>query len=160
MKNLKKFGVYNEAKMFDDHLELIQHSDQYLKDIYYDRPASWKKKFSEIINSDASYRSMGYSLISLKEEVEKDRKNLENFKEDVRSHIKEMDEIYQKSGQLSPKDEESYDILERLDDKIGEYLDYIEQYEEDVQGLSDSFISVDDSVRYLSKFDFKIEYFQ
>ena len=160
MKNLKKFGVYNEAKMFDDHLELIQHSDQYLKDIYYDRPASWKKKFSEIINSDSSYRSMRYSLTSLKEEVEKDRKNLENFKEDVRSHIKELDEIYQKSGQLSPKDEESYDILEKLDDKIGEYLDYIEQYEEDVQSLSDSFINVDDSIRYLSKFDFKISYFQ
>ena len=158
MKHLKKFEQCNEAKMFDDHNDLIKHSEMYFKEIYIERPAQWKKKLKEILESDGSYRSMGYSIMTLIEEVSKDLSNLNNFSEDIGAHIRELDEIYQKSQQLSPEDEKAYDVLEDLDYRVGKYIDFIEQYIDDLQSLSESLINIDEKIGYLMKLDFKSFY--
>ena len=158
MKHIKEFTQCNEAKMFDDHKDLIKHSEMYFKEIYIERPTQWKKKLKEIIESDGSYRSMGYSIMTLIEEVSKDLSNLNNFSQDIKAHIKELDEIYQTSQQLSPADEKAYDELEELDYRVGNYEDFIEQYIEDLQSLSESLINVDEKIGYLMKLDFKSFY--
>ena len=144
--------------MFDNYNDLIKHSETYFKEIYIERPQQWKKKLAVILESDGSYRSMGYAVTSLMEEVNKDLKNLNNFTDDIRQHIKEFDEIYQKSQQLSPEDDKAYEELEDLDYRVGRYVDFIEQYIDDLESLSDSLINIDEKIGYLMKLDFKSFY--
>lgn len=158
MRHIKEFKLCNEAKMFDNYQDLIEHSDSYLNKIYIEKSSEWKSKLSSILSSDGSYRSMAYSLISLKDEVAKDLKILNDFHEDIRSHIKEFDEIYQKSQQLSPEDDESYEELDAIGDKVNTYIDYVEQYIDDLESLSDSLINVDEKISYLLKLNFKSFY--
>ena len=152
MKHLKSL---KEARIFDDHNELISHVEKYLDDVYVHRSSQWKKKLEEIVNVDGSFRGIGYSVNTLVEDVQKDKSNLENFLQDIRSHIKEFDAIYQKSGTLSDTDDKSYDELEKLSDRVDIYLEFIEQYLEDLESLARSYINIDDKLSYLMKLDFK-----
>lgn len=150
-----KFNQYNEARMFDDHNDLIKHTEKYLEQIYIKRPSTWNKKLQEILEKESSHRGTGYSISSLVEEVLKDKKILEDFLQDIKSHIKELDTIYQKSGTLSDADDKSYEELERLSDSVDTYLEFIDQYTEDLESLARSYINIDDKLSYLMKFDFK-----
>ena len=160
MKHLKKFESLNEAKMFDDYKELIAHSKKYLGEIYIERPLEWKKKIRDIIegSGNTSFNNTGLALKNLSTDAKKDLANLQNFYEDIRAHIKELDEIYQKSEQLSPEDEKGYDELEKIESQTSNYIDFIEQYIEDLDKVANSFIDIDDTIRYLLKLDFKSFY--
>jgi len=126
MKYLKKFESLNEAKMFDDYKELIAHSKKYLGEIYIERPLEWKKKIKDIIEAsgNTSFYNTSLALRNLSDEVRKDFTNLQNFYEDINAHIKELDEIYQKSEQLSPEDEKGYDELEKIESQTSNYIDF------------------------------------
>jgi len=160
MKHLKKFESLNEAKMFDDYKELIAHSKKYLGEIYIERPLEWKKKIREIIEASGttSFYNTALALRMLVDEVQKDFTNLQNFYEDIKAHIKELDEIFKNSGQLSPEDDKGYDELEKIEVQTGTYIDFIEQYIEDLNKLIESFTNIDETVRYLLKIDFKSFY--
>lgn len=160
MKYLKKFESLNEAKMFDDYKELIAHSKKYLGEIYIERPLEWKKKIKDIIEAsgNTSFYNTSLELRNLSDEVRKDFTNLQNFYEDINAHIRELDEIYQKSEQLSPEDEKGYDELEKIESQTSNYIDFIEQYIEDLDKITESFINIDETVRHLLKLDFKSFY--
>ncbi len=149
------FTKYNEARIFDDHNDLIEHVEKYLDDVYVQRSSQWKKKLQEIIGVDGSFRGIGYSLNLLIEDVQKDKSNLENFLKDINSHISEFDKIFQKSGTLSDEDGKAYDEIEKLGDRVDIYLEFIEQYLEDLESLARSYINIDDKLSYLMKLDFK-----
>ena len=152
---VRKFVQYNEARMFDNHNELIEHVTNYLENVYINRPSTWKKRLQEIIERDSSHRGTGYSINTIVEEVIKDKKILEDFLQDIKSHIRELDGIYQKSGTLSDTDDKVYEELEKLSDTVDTYLEFIEQYMEDLDSLARSYINIDDKLSYLMKFDFK-----
>ena len=154
MRHLKPFKI-TEAKIFDNYNDLIQHVEKYLDNVYVQRSSQWKKKLQEIIDVDGSFRGIGYSLNSLIEDVQKDKVNLENFLEDIKSHIRDFDKIFQKSGTLSDKDDKAYDEIERLGDRVDNYLEFIEQYLEDLESLARSYINIDDKLSYLMRLDFK-----
>lgn len=150
-----KFDQYNEARIFDNHNDLIEHVSKYLQNVYINRPSTWNKKLQEIIERESSHRGTGYSISSLVEEVLKDKKVLEDFLQDIKSHIRELDGIYQKSGTLSETDDKVYEELEKLSDTVDAYLEFIDQYMEDLESLARSYINIDDKLAYLMKFDFK-----
>jgi hypothetical protein len=152
---VQKFIQYNEARMFDDHNELLTHVDKYLDNVYINRPTTWNKKLQSIIEKESSHRGTGYSINSLVEEVLKDKKILEDFLQDIKSHIKELDTIYQKSEILSDADDKSYEELEKLSDRVDTYLEFIDQYIEDLESLARSYLNIDDKLAYLMRFDFK-----
>lgn len=154
MRHLKPFKI-TETKIFDNYNDLIQHVEKYLDNVYVQRSSQWKKKLQEIVDVDGSFRGIGYSLNSLIEDVQKDKVNLENFLEDIKSHIRDFDKIFQKSGTLSDKDDKAYDEIERLGDRVDIYLEFIEQYLEDLESLARSYINIDDKLSYLMRLDFK-----
>lgn len=154
MRHLKPFKI-TETKIFDNYNDLIQHVEKYLDNVYVQRSSQWKKKLQEIVDVDGSFRGIGYSLNSLIEDVQKDKVNLENFLEDIKSHIRDFDKIFQKSGTLSDKDDKAYDEIERLEDRVDNYLEFIEQYLEDLESLARSYINIDDKLSYLMRLDFK-----
>lgn len=154
MRHLKPFKI-TETKIFDNYNDLIQHVEKYLDNVYVQRSSQWKKKLQEIVDVDGSFRGIGYSLNSLIEDVQKDKVNLENFLEDIKSHIRDFDKIFQKSGTLSDKDDKAYDEIERLGDRVDSYLEFIEQYLEDLESLARSYINIDDKLSYLMRLDFK-----
>lgn len=154
MRHLKPFKI-TETKIFDNYNDLIQHVEKYLDNVYVQRSSQWKKKLQEIVDVDGSFRGIGYSLNSLIEDVQKDKVNLENFLEDIKSHIRDFDKIFQKSGTLSDKDDKAYDEIERLGDRVDNYLEFIEQYLEDLESLARSYINIDDKLSYLMRLDFK-----
>lgn len=154
MRHLKPFKI-TESKIFDNYNDLIQHVEKYLDNVYVQRSSQWKKKLQEIVDVDGSFRGIGYSLNSLIEDVQKDKVNLENFSEDIRSHIRDLDKIFQKSGTLSDKDDKAYDEIEKLGDRVDNYLEFIEQYLEDLESLARSYINIDDKLSYLTRIDFK-----
>lgn len=154
MRHLKPFKI-TETKIFDNYNDLIQHVEKYLDNVYIQRSSQWKKKLQEIVDVDGSFRGIGYSLNSLIEDVQKDKVNLENFLEDIKSHIRDFDKIFQKSGTLSDKDDKAYDEIERLGDRVDSYLEFIEQYLEDLESLARSYINIDDKLSYLMRLDFK-----
>jgi DNA repair ATPase RecN len=149
------FKKYNEVKMFDDHRELISHVEKYLDDLHIFRPSTWSKKLEELVNKDASYRSIGYSLENLVEIVQKDKKILENFLQDIKAHAKDFDDIYKRLGQLSDQNEKESDELDTLSDKIDASLEFIDQYLEDLEALSRNYIDIDDKLGYLYRINFK-----
>jgi len=144
--------------MFDDYSELLSHLEEYLKTTYIQKPQEWKKKLKEIIESSGSYRFISYSINSLIEEIEKTKSNLENFKSDINSHIKELDEIYKVSGTLSNKDDKAYDDLDDLDSRVENYIDSIDEYIEELKSVAKSYLDIDDRLPYLLKWDFKKYY--
>jgi len=154
VRHLKPFKI-TETKIFDNYNDLIQHVEKYLDNVYVQRSSQWKKKLQEIVDVDGSFRGIGYSLNSLIEDVQKDKVNLENFLEDIKSHIRDFDKIFQKSGTLSDKDDKAYDEIERLEDRVDNYLEFIEQYLEDLESLARSYINIDDKLSYLMRLDFK-----
>jgi len=154
VRHLKPFKI-TETKIFDNYNDLIQHVEKYLDNVYVQRSSQWKKKLQEIVDVDGSFRGIGYSLNSLIEDVQKDKVNLENFLEDIKSHIRDFDKIFQKSGTLSDKDDKAYDEIERLGDRVDSYLEFIEQYLEDLESLARSYINIDDKLSYLMRLDFK-----
>ena len=154
MRHLKPFKI-TETKIFDNYNDLIQHVEKYLDNVYVQRSSQWKKKLQEIVDVDGSFRGIGYSLNSLIEDVQKDKVNLENFLEDIKSHIRDFDKIFQKSGTLSDKDDKAYDEIEILGDRVDSYLEFIEQYLEDLESLARSYINIDDKLSYLMRLDFK-----
>jgi len=155
---IKNFNKFNEAKMFDDYSELLSHLEEYLKTTYIQKPQEWKKKLKEIIESSDSYRFISYSINGLIEEIEKTKSNLENFKSDINSHIKELDEIYKVSGTLSDKDDKAYDDLDDLDTRVDNYIDSIDEYIEELKSVAKSYLDIDDTLPYLLKWDFKKYY--
>ena len=118
------------------------------------------KKIKDIIEAsgNTSFYNTSLALRNLSDEVRKDFTNLQNFYEDINAHIKELDEIYQKSEQLSPEDEKGYDELEKIESQTSNYIDFIEQYIEDLDKITESFINIDETVRHLLKIDFKSFY--
>lgn len=155
MKYLKKFES-KSVKMFDDHNELISHIEQYLNTLYINQPQSWNKKLSQIVESNGSFDHISFMTQTLKDEVERTSKVLRDFSHDIKTHIRELDEIWSISKILSDKDEQAYELLEECEHKVEKYLDVVEEYTNSLEIISKSYSNISDEVDGILKIKFKL----
>jgi chromosome segregation ATPase len=147
--------ILAEAKMFDNPAELISGVDKFLSDLYTDGTTTWKSTLTKIIEQDTSYSNIATQLSTLIEQVEKNLNIINNFDEDISSHIREYDEIYQKSGELSSEDDKAYDELEELDSRLYAAVNQIEEYRDNLKELQQHYTDLDDLMTYFRRHRFK-----
>ncbi len=147
--------VLAEAKMFDNPAELISGVDKFLSDLDLNKTATWKSTLTKIIEQNINYYDTALQLSSLIEQVEKDLNIINNFNQDVSSHLREYDEIYQKSGELSSEDDKMYDELEELDSRISNAANQIEEYKDTLKELQQHYADLDDLMVYFRRHRFK-----
>jgi hypothetical protein len=147
-------AALSEAKIFDDPNDLLSGVDKYVSDLSI-KVIGWRKQLTEILEKDTGYQNMANMLTNFIEVVKKEFTLIENFKNDVDEHIREYNEIYQKSGQLSSEDEKKFDELEELGYKLDNVTGQLEEYIEGLEKIIESYETLSDTVRYVVKFDLK-----
>jgi uncharacterized phage infection (PIP) family protein YhgE len=143
-----------ETKMFDDPNDLISGVDKYVSEL----PAKiidWRKQLVDILEKDTGYQNMANMLTNFTEVVKKELTIIEDFKNDVNEHIREYNDVYQKSKQLSPEDEKMFDELEELDSRLRNISDQLEEYIDGLEQITESYNTLSDIVRYIVKFNLK-----
>ena len=150
----KEYKAILEAKMFDDPNDLLSGVDKYMSELPT-RIIGWRKQLVDILEKDTGYQNMASMLTNFTEVVKKELATIENFKDDVSEHIREYNEIYQKSEQLSPEDEKMFDELEELGYKLNNISDQLEEYTDGLEKITESYETLSDTVRYIVKFDLK-----
>lgn len=150
----EEYKAVLEAKMFDDPSDLLSGVDKYISELPI-KMAGWRKQLVDILEKDTGYQNMASMLTNFTEVVKKELATIENFKDDVSEHIREYNEIYQKSEQLSPEDEKMFDELEELGYKLNNISDQLEEYTNGLEKIIESYDTLSDTVRYIVKFDLK-----
>ena len=150
----EEYKAILEAKMFDDPNDLLSGVDKYISDLPI-KLAGWRKQLVDILEKDTGYQNMANMLTNFTEVVKKELATIENFKDDVSEHIREYNEIYSKSEQLSPEDEKMFDELEELGYKLNNISDQLEEYTDGLEKITESYETLSDTVRYIVKFDLK-----
>ena len=150
----EEYKAILEAKMFDDPNDLLSGVDKYISDLPI-KLAGWRKQLVDILEKDTGYQNMANMLTNFTEVVKKELATMENFKDDVSEHIREYNEIYSKSEQLSPEDEKMFDELESLDYKLTDVSNQLEEYIDGLEKITESYNTLSDTVRYIVKFDLK-----
>lgn len=150
----EEYKAILEAKMFDDPNDLLSGVDKYMSELPT-RIIGWRKQLVDILEKDTGYQNMASMLTNFTEVVKKELATIENFKNDVDEHIREYNEIYQKSEQLSPEDEKMFDELEELGYKLNNISDQLEEYTDGLEKITESYETLSDTVRYIVKFDLK-----
>jgi archaellum component FlaC len=150
----EEYKAILEAKMFDDPNDLLSGVDNYISELPI-KMAGWRKQLVDILEKDTGYQNMASMLTNFTEVVKKELTTMENFKDDVREHIREYNEIYSKSEQLSPEDEKMFDELESLDYKLTDISNQLEEYIDGLEKITESYNTLSDTVRYIVKFDLK-----
>lgn len=117
-----------EAKIFDSPSELLSGVDKFLNDLYVNKTTNWQSTLNGIIEQETGYLNTANQIFNLTNQVEKELNILNNFDQDIRLHMQEYDEIYQKSGDLSSQDNKMYDQLEELDSRIYNTINQLEEY--------------------------------
>lgn len=145
-----------EAKIFDSPSELLSGVDKFLNDLYVNKTTNWQSTLNGIIEQETGYLNTANQIFNLTNQVEKELNILNNFDQDIRLHMQEYDEIYQKSGDLSSQDNKMYDQLEELDSRIYNTINQLEEYIDNLKELSKHYEDLDNLIRYLSKYKFKI----
>ena len=150
----EEYKAILEAKMFDDPNDLLSGVDKYMSELPT-RIIGWRKQLVDILEKDTGYQNMASMLTNFTEVVKKELATIENFKDDVSEHIREYNEIYSKSEQLSPEDEKMFDELEELGYKLNNISDQLEEYTDGLEKITESYETLSDTVRYIVKFDLK-----
>jgi len=150
----EEYKAILEAKMFDDPNDLLSGVDNYISELPI-KMAGWRKQLVDILEKDTGYQNMASMLTNFTEVVKKELTTMENFKDDVREHIREYNEIYSKSEQLSPEDEKMFDELESLDYRLTDISNQLEEYIDGLEKITESYNTLSDTVRYIVKFDLK-----
>jgi archaellum component FlaC len=150
----EEYKAILEAKMFDDPNDLLSGVDNYMSELPI-KMAGWRKQLVDILEKDTGYQNMANMLTNFTEVVKKELTTMENFKDDVREHIREYNEIYSKSEQLSPEDEKMFDELESLDYRLTDISNQLEEYIDGLEKITESYNTLSDTVRYIVKFDLK-----
>lgn len=145
-----------EAKIFDSPSELLSGVDKFLNDLYVNKTTNWQSTLNGIIEQETGYLNTANQIFNLTNQVEKELNILNNFDQDIRLHMQKYDEIYQKSGDLSSQDNKMYDQLEELDSRIYNTINQLEEYIDNLKELSKHYEDLDNLIRYLSKYKFKI----
>ena len=150
----EEYKAVLEAKMFDDPNDLLSGVDKYVSELF-SKMIGWRKQLVDILEKDTGYQNMASMLTNFTEVVKKELTIIEDFRDDVNEHIREYNEIYQKSEQLSPEDEKMFDELEELDSKLRNVSDQLEEYIDGLEKITESYNTLSDTVRYIVKFDLK-----
>jgi DNA repair exonuclease SbcCD ATPase subunit len=150
----EEYKAILEAKMFDNPNDLLSGVDKYISDLPI-KMAGWRKQLVDILEKDTGYQNMANMLTNFTEVVKRELATIENFKNDVSEHIREYNEIYSKSEQLSPEDEKMFDELESLDYKLTDVSNQMEEYIDGLEKITESYNTLSDTVRYIVKFDLK-----
>jgi len=150
----EEYKAVLEAKMFDDPNDLVSGVDKYVSELFT-KIIGWRKQLVDILEKDTGYQNMSNMLINFTEVVKKELTIIEDFKNDVDEHIREYNEIYQKSEQLSPEDEKMFDELEELGYKLDNVTSQLEEYIEGLEKIIESYDTLSDTVRYVVKFNLK-----
>ncbi len=150
----EEYKAVLEAKMFDDPNDLISGVDKYVSELFT-KIIGWRKQLVDILEKDTGYQNMSNMLTNFTEVVKKELTIIEDFKDDVDEHIREYNEIYQKSEQLSPEDEKMFDELEELGYKLDNVTSQLEEYIEGLEKIIESYDTLSDTVRYVVKFNLK-----
>ena len=150
----EEYRAVLEAKMFDDPNDLLSGVDKYISELPI-KMDSWRKQLVDILEKDTGYQNMANMLTNFTEVVKKELATMENFKDDVSEHIREYNEIYSKSEQLSPEDEKMFDELESLDYRLTDISNQLEEYIDGLEKITESYNTLSDTVRYIVKFDLK-----
>ena len=150
----EEYKAILEAKMFDDPNDLLSGVDKYMSELPT-RIIGWRKQLVDILEKDTGYQNMASMLTNFTEVVKKELATIENFKDDVSEHIREYNEIYSKSEQLSPEDEKMFDELESLDYRLTDISNQLEEYIDGLEKITESYNTLSDTVRYIVKFDLK-----
>jgi DNA repair exonuclease SbcCD ATPase subunit len=150
----EEYKAILEAKMFDDPNDLVSGVDKYMSELST-KMIGWRKQLVDILEKDTGYQNMSNMLTNFTEVVKKELTIIENFKDDVDEHIREYNEIYQKSEQLSPEDEKMFDELEELGYKLSNVTSQLEEYIEGLEKIIESYDTLSDTVRYVVKFNLK-----
>jgi DNA repair exonuclease SbcCD ATPase subunit len=150
----EEYKAVLEAKMFDDPNDLVSGVDKHVSELST-KMISWRKQLVDILEKDTGYQNMSNMLTNFTEVVKKELTIIENFKDDVDEHIREYNEIYQKSEQLSPEDEKMFDELEELGYKLNNVTGQLEEYIEGLEKIIESYDTLSDTVRYIVKFNLK-----
>jgi DNA repair exonuclease SbcCD ATPase subunit len=148
----EEYKAVLEAKMFDDPNDLVSGVDKYVSELFT-KIIGWRKQLVDILEKDTGYQNMSNMLTNFTEIVKKELTIIENFKDDVDEHIREYNEIYQKSEQLSPEDEKMFDELEELGYKLSNVTSQLEEYIEGLEKIIESYNTLSDTVRYVVKFN-------
>lgn len=143
-----------EAKIFDNPDDLVPGVEKYISDLSI-KLIGWRKQLVEILEKDTGYQNMVNMLTNFTEIVKKESTMIGNFKDDIDEHIREYNEIYQKSEQLSPEDEKRFDELEELGYKLDGVNDQLDEYIGGLEKIIESYETLSDTVRYVVKFDLK-----
>jgi DNA repair exonuclease SbcCD ATPase subunit len=150
----EEYKAVLEAKMFDDPNDLVSGVDKYVSELFT-KIIGWRKQLVDILEKDTGYQNMASMLTNFTEVVKKELTIIEDFKDDVDEHIREYNEIYQKSEQLSPEDEKMFDELEELGYKLNNVTGQLEEYIEGLEKIIESYDTLSDTVRYIVKFNLK-----
>jgi len=153
---IKKVNELNESKMFDDHFELLQHGERYLKDLYITKSSKWKSHFREILEDDLGYRATGYQINDLILLLDNEINTINNFLSDIHEHIKELNNIYAVNQKLSEADDKAYEDLDKLSDRLDKFLDQIEEYKKEIKSVSDSYLNIDDKLSFIRRYEWKL----
>lgn len=159
LKQIIKEGLSNilaSTKILINSSELLSGVDKFLNDLYVNKTTNWQSTLNGIIEQETGYLNTANQIFNLTNQVEKELNILNNFDQDIRLHMQEYDEIYQKSGDLSSQDNKMYDQLEELDSRIYNTINQLEEYIDNLKELSKHYEDLDNLIRYLSKYKFKI----
>ena len=156
MIKIKKVNEFNNSKMFDNHLELLQHGEKYIEDLYADKSTRWDKHFREILNDDVGYNGKAYYLKDLIGILEKEENMIQNFMSDITQHIYELDDIYKVNQKLSDTDDESYEDLENLSYIFDKFLDQLKEYKKEIESVTQSFINIDNKVSHIKEYKWNL----
>jgi uncharacterized coiled-coil DUF342 family protein len=148
--------ILAEAKIFDNPNELISGVDRFLNDLYVNKTTNWRTSLNDIIEQEAGYLTTANQITDLINQVKKELNIINNFDEDIRSHRQEYDDIFQKSGELSPQDDKIYDELDELDSKVYKVVDQLEEYINNLEELSKHYEDLDNLITYFRRHKFKI----
>jgi DNA repair exonuclease SbcCD ATPase subunit len=148
----EEYKAVLETKMFDDPNDLVSGVDKYVSELPI-KIIGWRKQLIDILEKDTGYQNMANMLTNFTEVVKKELTIIEDFKDDVNEHIREYNDVYQKSNQLSPEDEKMFDELEELDSRLRNVSDQLEEYIDGLEKITESYNILSDIVRYIVKFN-------
>ena len=147
--------ILAEAKMFDDPSELISGVDAFLDDLYVNKTTKWQATLRNIIDQDTGFLNIVNQVLSLVEIIEKELNILNDFDKDIRMYTQEYDEVYQKSGELSPQDNKIYDELEDANYKLVKTGDQIEEYISTLKEIIEHYEGLEYTLGSLLRYRFK-----
>ena len=149
-----KLEEERQIRIYDKVTDMVQGLEEFMNGLN-SKPITWRKQLVDILEKDNGYQNMVIALTEFTGTVKKELSLLEEFRDEIRTILKEYEQIESEKTYLSPKDEKAVEELDDLYYKLGDMESQLGEYIEELEKIIESYEVLEDTVRRVVKFGLK-----